>query len=358
MSYKAPTPKGAVGSFKAKPNLATRRQQMKYKVNTTSLTESGVVPIKGATKYPGEPTIYFTREAWVKQCHLVSKCTKEVGWFALVDYDEMYNTFTITELVIPNQEVTSAETDIGKENLADAAMELIEQGKDISKMFAWFHSHVNMGVSPSAQDEYQVEDFLEDLADQPEVPAFIRGIQNKQGDLKLDVYYIQHGIAYQNVDFFVDHDDDPKWLTDIEGEIKAKVKERVYTYNQQNNGFRGGRHQPTKSASVSTRYNQQYSYNGYENTYDDPFYFDDYDEFSEVDDEVDTGDVPVTPDPVEIGTAQYRGMDIVYSATTDNIDVLSDKNGQLFVCDEDGELYDYDSYTEVYGEIGGTAAIK
>ena len=99
---------GTVGAFKAKPTIANRRDSMKYRISTTSTTASGVIAIKGATKYPDEPSIYFTREAWVKQCHLVRKCDKEVGWFALVDYDEEHNSFTITELVIPCQEVTSS----------------------------------------------------------------------------------------------------------------------------------------------------------------------------------------------------------------------------------------------------------
>ncbi len=97
------------------------KKPLKYKVATTSLTAKGVTQIKGVHKYPSEPAVYFTREAWVKQCHLVDKCDKEVGWFALVDHDPEDNSFTITELVIPNQEVNATQTDIGKEDLADAA---------------------------------------------------------------------------------------------------------------------------------------------------------------------------------------------------------------------------------------------
>ncbi len=358
---------GGVGAFNAKPTMTDLRAKLKYQVSTTSITASGVVPIKGATKYPAEPTINFTREAWVKQCHLVHKCPMEVGWFALVDYDEADNSFTITELVIPNQEVTAAETDIGKEDLADAAMELIEAGKDTSKMYAWFHSHVNMGVSPSGQDEYQVEDFLEDLADQPEVPAFIRGIQNKKGDLKLDVYYVQHGIAYQNVDFNVIHDDDPQWLKDIEGEITTKVTAKTYNnYNQYGYGVAGGqRHAAGKSQGANAAANK--NNRGYGGTGDWDYggayaqqgfqdYYDDYDKFNNIQD-VAVGaavdNTPPTLTPLEYDYMEYAEFEIVYQSPA-NVEVLLSPGGRLLVCDKSGEVYDYNDYTEVFGEVDCT----
>lgn len=359
-----------VGAFNAKPSMTSRRQALKYSVSTTSTTASGVVPIKGATKYPAQPEIYFTREAWVKQCHLVHKSPMEVGWFALVDHDEANNVFTITELVIPKQEVTAAETDIGKEDLADAAMELIEQGKDTGKMYAWFHSHVNMGVSPSAQDEYQVEDFLEDLADQPEVPAFIRGIQNKAGDLKLDVYYIQHGIAYQNVEFYVIHDDDPQWKVDIESEIKTKVSARTYTTPF---GAVGGqRHNTGKSQSGNGTANQNpnssgYGWSGYNSGYGgysgqqqgfDSYYdsYDDVDIYEAVEVGTAVDDSPNAPTPVSVTYEDYADLDVVYQSPQ-NIEILMDTDGKLLLCDNHGDVYDYAEYCEAFGQLDGAQAV-
>ncbi|RLA51067.1 MAG: hypothetical protein DRR42_11340 [Gammaproteobacteria bacterium] len=364
--------KGAVNAgFKTKPSINNLRGAMKYKISTTSTTASGVVPIKGATKYPAEPAIYFTREAWVKQCHLVHKCTMEVGWFALVDYDEESNSFTITELVIPCQEVTAAETDIGKEDLADAAMELIEAGKDTSKMYAWFHSHVNMSVSPSAQDEYQVEDFLEDLADQPEVPAFIRGIQNKKGELKLDVYYIQHGIAYQNVEFAVIHDDDPQWLTDIDSEITAKVTARTY---QQYGGYGGGRQTTGKSQSgnaggAGKQNGSAHSGWDYGGGYSEGFrgYYEGFDEYNDIYDfntseivEVSTSvgnqDILNAPKALTMDYMEYAELEVVYQSPS-NVEVLLGTDGKLLVCDANGDIYDYTEYTETYGEVDGNITV-
>lgn len=361
--------KGAVGQFNSKPSLHDRRKNMRFRINTTSTSETGVVPIRGAQKYPDEPTIYFTREAWVKQCHLVKICNKEVGWFALVDYDEKDNAFTITELVIPAQEVTAAETDIGKEDLADAAMELIEQGKDTSKMYAWFHSHVNMGVSPSGQDEFQVEDFLEDLADQPEVPAFIRGIQNKSGKLKLDVYYIQHGIAYQNLDFYVLHDDDPAWKTDIEAQVKTKVTERVQTYtnygwqNGKKANAAGGNSDQGSRFHNGSQYSQGFRspYGGYDGYggfggYDDEWYDDRPYSSGNAASPVQAMDYEDDdlPEPLTDPQLNPYEMDIIYM--TDGIEVLQDTDNKLYVCDEIGKLYSYDDYIEYYGDLDSHVA--
>jgi hypothetical protein len=361
-------PKQVTGNYNSKPTIAQRRRQLKYSVNTASTTASGVTPIRGTNRYPDEPSIYFTREAWVKQCHLVKICSKEVGWFALVDYDATDNSFTITDLVIPTQEVTASETDIGKEDLADAAMELIEQGKDTSKMYAWFHSHVDMSVTPSAQDEYQVEDFLEDLADQPEVPAFIRGIQNKKGDLKLDVYYIQHGIAYQNLDFYVIHDDDPQWTKDIDVLVKTRVAERTYqSYGNygwdtaKKYGGNGVNKPVTNFRSGAAPYPNDDDYNN--------FYLDSYEDAADerrlgnsytsvttmADDSGSDYDYAFLSE-IEFSIEEEAQLELVHMSAYDE-EVYSHVDGSLYVCDPTGSYYRYDDYVEAFGEVGTSRAL-
>jgi hypothetical protein len=299
------------------PTITNLRKAMKYRISTTSLTDTSMSLIDGANTLPDVPTIHFTRKTWVKQCHLVDKSPKEVGWFALVEHDAEHNIFTITDLVIPHQEVSATETNISKDELADAATELLEQGKDTSKMYAWFHSHVDMTVSPSAQDEFQVEDYLEDLADQPDIPAFIRGIQNKKGDLKLDVYFIHHGIVYPNVKFYVIHNDDPQWCRDIDAEIASKIRDAPVSYYNSwysntaatNSGLR--RNKTTEDSLTPL-----------------PF-----------------------PLPDEFVSNIWWQLEYVYQSPTD-VDVMSDTNGRLYVADKYDELYDYEEWVEAFGEVG------
>lgn len=206
----------------------------KHRVSTESM-QPGMTKITGIkTALPAQPTIIIEPKVWAQMEFIVDRCSKEVGWFTLQNYDADRNVFTIYDLVLPEQEVTAVETDISGDELGKASFELIERGGDTSHMYGWFHSHVNMGVSPSGQDERQVEEFLEDLVDTPEIPAFIRGIMNKKGDLKLDVYYMHHGVAYTCVPYKIGQVDD--WIAGLDQLIKERVREPQYAYAYGNYG--------------------------------------------------------------------------------------------------------------------------
>ena len=58
----------------------------------------------------------------------------------------------------------------------------------------WGHSHVDMGVISSAQDDKQMETFADGGHN-----WFIRIIVNKKGDIRLDLYDYENGIIYNNL---------------------------------------------------------------------------------------------------------------------------------------------------------------
>ena len=180
---------------------------------------------------PAEPTILYSPEVQQKMTYIVEQCKKEVGWMCLVDkLDE--ETYYIYDVFVPKQEVSAVETDIESEAMADLAMEIMDAGGDIEDMYGWFHSHVNMGVSPSGQDETQVEEFLESC------PVFIRGIINKRGESKIDVYYRDHGICYTNVPTEVYIPELSKELKkEIDATLKANVTEVVYQTQTYTGGY-------------------------------------------------------------------------------------------------------------------------
>lgn len=170
----------------AKPVVEKRNPT--YSVTTAAMTTTRV-DIKGATPaYPPLPTVFYTPEAKVQMDFIVDYCDEEVGWMCYVQ--EVGNDFLITDVYVPKQEVHATETDISAEALNELAFKLMDEHKDPGQLIGWFHSHVDMAVSPSLQDEHMVEDFLENN------PVFIRGIVNKKGASKVDVYYRDFGIAY------------------------------------------------------------------------------------------------------------------------------------------------------------------
>ena len=197
------------------------RKPPRYKVNTSSTT-SGMTFILDRQN-PGHvtPVVYYTPRAHLKMQHLVRKCHKEVGWMCMVK-EVAQRVYVIYEILIPEQTVTSVETDISAAGMAGLTDEMLDALEDGAGMYAWFHSHVNMGVSPSTQDEEQVAEFLEGQK------VFIRGIVNKHGAQKVDVYYPELGIAFNCVETDVLWDVlDKDEITLMDKQIKDRVKEQV-----------------------------------------------------------------------------------------------------------------------------------
>lgn len=199
-------------TYKPKP-------KSQFTVNTTSMTAS-VSQIK-RREIP-EPSVSYTPRAYQMMKHIVSVCDKEVGWMCAVQ-DLGKNQFLIYDVYVPDQEVTAVTTDISSDGMAEIAMAMIENDQDPSHLYAWYHSHVNMQVSPSSTDEQQVEEFLDDC------PIFIRGIWNKHGDEKVDVYLREDGIAFNNVRTRILLPDlDTAETAALDAAIKKNVATRIY----------------------------------------------------------------------------------------------------------------------------------
>ena len=155
--------------------------------------------------------------------HIVAHQPQEIGWLGLVD--KTAYGYLVTDLYIPEQTVSAAETDIDQDAMAALAIEIDEAGLDPSKLLYWGHSHVNMAVSPSHQDEQQIASFVENS------PFFIRGIYNKYGDSKVDVYDKQSNTIFQCVNNVVDTPELSKQeIKQLNVLMKSNLKKPVYTY--------------------------------------------------------------------------------------------------------------------------------
>jgi len=137
---------------------------------------------------PPAPRVFYTDVAWSKLQLAIHHCAKEVGWFGTVERTQSGN-FLITDIFVLKQEVTAATTEIDGDALNALYEELFQQGKDPNQLRYWGHSHVNMAVSPSINDEEMVQEYVEDLGADD---FFIRGIYNKRGASKVDVYIKQN----------------------------------------------------------------------------------------------------------------------------------------------------------------------
>lgn len=203
--------------IKVKANMSNQTTpEYKYKVDAKSSIPRTTILLP--REYAYIPIVFYTPLAWVKMHRAIEMCSDEVGWLGTVDVVEGVG-YLIEDIFVPEQKVHGAETEILPEAMAELACSL----EHPDKLKYWGHSHVNMGVTPSGQDEDQTSEYLE------HTDFFIRGIYNKKGDQKVDVFDMTSEIVYQCVPnkLWVDAES----LTIME-EFEAGVKENVKKFTR------------------------------------------------------------------------------------------------------------------------------
>ncbi len=171
----------------------------------------------------GIPHVLVSREAYEDMFEIVSQSDKEVGWLGTVR--KLGRDFLVEEIFLFEQEVHATTCEITPEGLAKVAQELIysrPDGMDVcNRLCFWGHSHVNMGTSPSGQDEVQ----LKELASNAE-EVFIRAILNKAGRIEITLALVSLGVVIKDAEWEL-HDpaDDEARRSRWQKEISAKVRE-------------------------------------------------------------------------------------------------------------------------------------
>lgn len=174
-----------------------------------------------------QPLVVINPLALEKMMYYVNHCEKEIGWLGTVErFDN--EIFYVTDVFLFKQEVHSATCEITPEGLSDFATELLskENGVDVwNNLKLWGHSHVNMSVSPSAQDNSQMKTFGEHNE------WFLRLIANKSGEMEFTLYDFKSNLIFENVRWIEYKDKNKELEEQIKAEIKEKVTEKSYTVN-------------------------------------------------------------------------------------------------------------------------------
>lgn len=197
------------------------------------------------------PEVLISSYALNKMDILVQENSNEVGWFCTAERSD--NVILIKDTLLFDQEVASTTTEITPEGLAKYGEKLLtlSDGMEIwNSIKVWGHSHVKMSVSPSVQDNEQMEAFSEGGHD-----WFIRIIANKSGELKVDLYDYLIGVIYHDLRWgiigtqkeeqikneinnlykklgIIQQENKQKIEEEIKREIKEKVNTKHYTYTQ------------------------------------------------------------------------------------------------------------------------------
>jgi len=183
----------------------------------------------------GLPRILISRAAYNDMYILVDEVSDEVGWIGSVE--RVGRDFLIKEIFLLEQESHAATCEITAEGISKWAMELMSNRTDgmevVNAIRFWGHSHVNMGVSPSAQDETQMTVFAESCSD-----FFIRGILNKSGAMEFTLYLYELGVEIQDAEWEIYEPASDDRRNFWKEEITTKVSRRIYSTYRQPGGFR------------------------------------------------------------------------------------------------------------------------
>lgn len=171
------------------------------------------------------PRILLTPSALFKCFVLTAKDVKEVGWLGFVR-ELPDNVFLVEDIVLLEQEVHGSTTEIGIKGLEPFAEWLLSQpdGMELwNRVRFWGHSHGNMGVWGSVQDNDTVLEFGQGGSD-----FFLRGIFNRRGEINFSLYDWRRNLVFHNVPWEpaegqLSDEEKLQLKTELETEFEQKV---------------------------------------------------------------------------------------------------------------------------------------
>ena len=177
----------------------------------------------------------FTEIAWLKMQALIREYDKEVAWHGIAKRGENpdKDEYIISDILVYPQEVSGATVNTDQAEYQNWLFQL--ENDVFNNLRMQGHSHVNMGVAPSAVDTTLYEGLLSQLDD---TMFYIFLIWNKRGDKMVKIYDLEKNILFETADVKISIIDDGSGVEALLRDAKTKVKEKVYSYNS-STSFRG-----------------------------------------------------------------------------------------------------------------------
>ena len=180
-------------------NFRSNQDKFTYEKKFSDLTKEYEDTVK-------KPIIYFSMEAWLKMLKLVKDCDKEIAWQATVEKRKFKNKedstdfyYYIKQVFVYPQKVTGTFVDTDEVKYAEWSLRLEDEVYNTLRFQG--HSHVNMGVTPSATDLNTYQNFLDQLAKDD---FYIFMILNKRNEVNIMVYDYAQDMLFENKDCYVD----------------------------------------------------------------------------------------------------------------------------------------------------------
>lgn len=177
-----------------------------------------------------KPIIYFSMEAWIKMIQLVKDCDKEIAWQATVEKRKFKNKenskdfyYYIKQVFVYPQKVTGTFVDTDEVKYAEWSLQLEDEVYNNLRFQG--HSHVNMGVTPSATDLNTYQNFLDQLSKDD---FYIFMILNKRNEVNIMVYDYAQDMLFENKDCYIDIITSQGSLTKWSEENMKLVEHKAY----------------------------------------------------------------------------------------------------------------------------------
>ncbi len=172
------------------------------------------------------PTIVVTSNALNAMLQLVDTVDVEVGWLGHA-VRQAHGVIRIDRIILFKQEVSSAVTTLDAQSIVETVERLINNGEEdiATSLRFWGHSHAYLPTNPSLQDDKTMEQFGQDGA-----PFMVRGIFNKSGSARWDVWDYERNLVFLHVPWSVETsaiEDKPEVLAK---EIQEKVCRKTSPY--------------------------------------------------------------------------------------------------------------------------------
>lgn len=221
-------------------------------------------------KSKDKATLTFTAEAYDKMATLIMSFDSEVAWHGVGHRTEGAN-FVITDILVYPQTVTGTTVEMDEEEYVKWLMSGDER---LDHIIMQGHSHVNMGVTPSAVDLKHQDDILSQLS--PDM-FYIFVIWNKRGNNTIKIYDLANNTLYDDDDVEYVVMDEEKSVYKFAENAKEVVKRKAIGYSSASNHSGSSSNQSSKSKVVA--YNSDDDdddyygdYYGGHNSYRDDYY--------------------------------------------------------------------------------------
>jgi proteasome lid subunit RPN8/RPN11 len=173
---------------------------------------------------PPRPKICITFSAKARMDAYIKVAGGEISGLGTVSIPEP-NVFLIEEIFLLKQKNTYVTTDLNTAAQAEFIREWLQQGRNISTIRLWWHSHASGNTFWSSPDCQTIESFGGS-------DWMVSVVSNKRGDIlaRLDLYHPIR-VVIDNLPFETLQSEDPVLMEEVKREVAAKVKfaKPVYT---------------------------------------------------------------------------------------------------------------------------------